>query len=377
MLGTIDPRDRQLAEMLIKYSVKAKPGELVFILCSGLDTLRLGSACVEAAARAGAAPYLQVLEPETHRTFLKTANEEVFKRLARFELKQMKYADCFIGIRGTNNAFEMSDVPRPQMDAYNRIVSKPVHLEERVKRTRWVVLRYPNGAMAQMAQKSTAGFQEFYYDVCLVDYAKMARDVQPLKQLMDATDHVKITGPGTDLEMSIKGIPSIPCCGEMNVPDGECFTAPVRNSVNGNVAFTAPSLWEGTGFEQITLTFEKGKIVNATAADDAQTAKLNQILDQDPAARYVGEFSLGFNPRVLYPMRDILFDEKIAGSFHMAMGQCYDEAPNGNKSGLHWDMVCIQRPDYGGGEIYFDGKLIRKNGVFIPKELKGLNQKTK
>jgi len=361
--------------MLVTYSVKAQPGELVFIQVSGHDAVALAAACVEETVRAGAAPYLHILDNEVQRLFLRSAGEGVMKRLAQLELKQMKDADCFIGIRGAQNIFETSDVPQEQMDLYTKVIAKPVHLEERVKRTRWVVLRYPNESFAQMASRSTEAFRDFYYDVCLVDYAKMARDVQPLKELMDKTDHVRLVGPGTDLEFSIKGIPSIPCCGEMNVPDGECFTAPVRTSVNGTVQFNTPTVQQGTPYDNIRLRFENGKVVEATGADEAQTKKLNQVLDQDPGARFLGEFSLGFNPKVMEPMRDILFDEKIAGSFHMALGQCYDVAPNGNKSGLHWDLVCIQRPEHGGGEVWFDGKLIRRDGRFQGRDLAPLNWK--
>lgn len=370
---TIDSRDQKLARMLVSYSVKARPGELVFIQVSGADALSLGAACVEETARAGAAPYLHIVDTEVQRLFLRSADEKVFKRLAQLELKQMKDADCFIGIRGSQNIFELSDVPREQIEAYTKFVAKPVHLEERVKRTRWVVLRYPNESMAQMSGSSTESFKKFYYDVCLVDYAKMARDVQPLKRLMEKTDRVRLTAPGTDIEFSIKGIPAIPCCGEMNVPDGECFTAPVKNSVNGTVAFNAPTVWQGAPYDSVKLEFRNGKVANAEAADAEQTKKLNEVLDQDAGARFLGEFSIAFNPKIMHPMRDILFDEKISGSFHMALGQAYDEATNGNKSAVHWDMVCIQRPDYGGGEIYFDEKLIRKNGKFTLKELQPLN----
>ncbi len=373
MLGPIDPRDRELARLLIRYSTRAKAGELVFIHCNGSDTLRLGAAIAEETVRAGAAPYLQLTEPEITRTILNGANEGVFRRMARYELKQMKDADVYIGIRGPANSFEISDVSRAQLNLYNRLVVHPVHMEERVKRTRWCVLRYPNGSMAQMAQMSTGGFADFYYRVCCVDYAKMKRACEPLRELMDKTDEVHITGPGTDLRFSIRDIPAVPCCGDMNIPDGECFTAPVRTSIEGTVQFNAPSLWEGAPYEQIALRFSKGRAVEARAGDADQTRRLNRVLDQDPGARYVGEFSLAFHPHILKPMRDILFDEKIAGSFHMALGQCYDEAKNGNKSALHWDMVCIQRPDCGGGEIRFDGRLVRKDGIFVAKELRGLN----
>ena len=373
MPSPIDPRDRELARLLVRHSTKAAAGELVFINCVGADTLPLGTAVAEEVVRAGAAPFLHLAEPHIIRNIVTAASEQTIRRMARFELKQMKDADCFIGIRGPANAFEMSDVPRQQMDMYSRLLVHPVHLQERVKHTRWVVLRYPNAAMAQMAQMSTEGFAEFYYRVCCLDYARMARAAQPLKELMEATDEVHITGPGTDLRFSIRNIPAIPCCGEMNIPDGECFTAPVRNSINGTVQFNTPTLWEGAGYENVALTFAKGRVVEARGADDEQTRRLNAVLDQDPGARYVGEFAIGFHPHVRNAMRDILFDEKIAGSFHMALGQCYDEASNGNRSAVHWDLVCIQRPECGGGEIRFDGKVIRKDGLFTVPALKKLN----
>lgn len=369
----IEPRDRDLARMLVGYSVKARPGDLVYIHVSGTDALSLGAACVEETTRAGAAPYLHFTDAEIQRKFLHTASEEVLTRLAQFELKQMQDATCYIGIRGSQNIFESSDVPRENQDRYNRIIVKPVHLEERIKRTRWVVLRYPTESFAQMANRSTEAFRDFFYDVCLVDYAQMKKDVEPLRQRMDRTDQVRLVGPGTDLTFSIKDIPSIPCTGEINVPDGECFTAPVRDSVNGMVTFNCPSVQQGQAFDNVKLRFENGRVVEATAADATQTEKLNEVLDQDEGARYLGEFAIGFNPRIMHPMRDILFDEKIAGSFHMALGQCYDEASNSNQSALHWDLVTIQRPDYGGGEIWFDGELIRKDGQFLPEELKALN----
>ncbi|MBX7246712.1 MAG: aminopeptidase [Candidatus Sumerlaeaceae bacterium] len=372
MLGTTDPRDHELARILIRHSTEAKPGQMVFIQCFGRDTLRLGAACAEEAIKAGAAPFVNLVEPEIQRAVLRKGTAGVFKRLGQFELKQMKDADCYIAIRGTDNAFELSDVPRKQLDLHAKNGGKAV-MEYRVNKTRWVVLRYPNSSMAQMAQTSTAAFGDFYYRVCCVDYAKMRRAVQPLRQLMDRTREVRVKGPGTDLSFTKRGIKSIPCAGECNIPDGECFTAPEKTSVSGTVQFNTPTIWEGAPYENIFLSFENGKVVEARGADNGQTKRLNKVLDQDAGARYVGEWSLGFHPHILEPMRDILFDEKIAGSFHMALGRCYEMADNGNKSALHWDMVCIQRPDYGGGEVYFDGKLIRKNGLFVTRELKGLN----
>lgn len=233
-----------------------------------------------------------------------------------------------------------------------------------------VYLRYPTPSMAQLANKSTEAFEQYYFDVCTMDYAKMAKAMQPLKELMERTDRVKIIGPGTELTFSIRGIPAIPCPGEYNIPDGEVFTAPVRDSVNGVITFNTPSPYQGFTFEQVRLEFVDGKIVHATAND---TERLNKILDTDEGARYIGEFALGVHPVIREPMQDILFDEKIDGSFHFTPGRCYDEASNGNISNIHWDMVMIQRPEYGDGEIWFDDQLIRKDGRFLLPELAPLN----
>jgi aminopeptidase len=286
--------------------------------------------------------------------------------------EEMSRVQCYVGVRGSHNISELSDVPSDRMSLYEKHVWKPVHSELRVKKTRWVVLRWPNPSMAQAAGMSTEAFEDFYFDVCAgVDYARMAAAQQPLLELMDRTGQVHVTGPGTDLTFTKQGIATVPCAGRSNVPDGEMFTCPVRDSVNGHVQFNCETLYRGVVFSNIRLAFENGKIVEATAGGD--TGRLNEILDADEGARYIGEWSLAFNPQILKPMKDILFDEKIAGSFHLTPGQAYEEADNGNRSQIHWDMVCIQRPEYGGGEIAFDGVVVRRDGLFVLPELAGLN----
>jgi aminopeptidase len=281
----------------------------------------------------------------------------------------MKDMDAYIAVRGSNNIAENSDVPAARMKlAMNK--TRAV-IDHRVKKTKWCVLRWPTASMAQQAGMSTEAFEDFYFRVCLLDYKALMPAMNALKKLMDQTDAVHIKGPGTDLRFSIKDIPAIPCGGTANIPDGEVFTAPVKDSVEGVISYNAPTIYQGIPFDGIRLTFEKGKIVKAEAGN--KTKELNHILDSDSGARYIGEFALGFHPHIRHAMRDILFDEKIAGSFHFTPGQAYEEADNGNRSQVHWDMVCIQRKDTGGGEIYFDGKLIRKDGVFLPKALQKLN----
>jgi len=282
-------------------------------------------------------------------------------------MELMKRTDVYIGLRGSDNPFDLADIPGEKIDRYNAIFYKPVHLEQRVKHTRWVVLRYPNNAMAQLAETSQEKFEDFYYDVCCADYAKMSEAQDGLVELLEKTDKVHIKGPGTDLTFSLKGIPVVKCDGKRNIPDGEVYTAPVKDSINGVITYNTPSLKDGTVYNKISFTFENGKIVKATA--DSNVDKLNKLLDTDEGSRYVGEFALGVNPFILHAMKDTLFDEKIAGSFHLTPGQCYKEAPNGNESAIHWDLVLIQRADYGGGEIWFDDKLIRKDGIFTDEKL--------
>jgi len=362
-----DIRFDNLAKLLVEYSIRLRRNENVLIEAFDIPD-EMTVALVRAARKAGGVPLAQIYHSRVNRALALEASDRQLNLLARHELARMKKMDAYIAVRGTNNITELSDVPVEKMKLLARKM-RPVQ-DQRVKKTKWVVLRWPTPSMAQLAGMSTEAFEDFYFNVCTLDYRRLQPGMKALKRLMEKTDRVEIKGPGTDLRFSIKGIPAVICGGDRNIPDGEVFSCPVKDSVEGHVTFNAPSIYQGIGFDGIHLEFSQGKIVEATSNE---TKKLNQILNSDPGARYVGEFSLGFNPRVLQPMRDILFDEKIAGSFHFTPGQAYEEADNGNRSQVHWDMVCIQRPEYGGGKIYFDGKLIRRDGVFLPKQLRSLN----
>ena len=302
------------------------------------------------------------------REILLGATEEQMDFLNEYQLMQMKGMDCYIAIRAGSNTSELSDVPSDKLNMYYR-KTQPV-LDYRVNETKWVVLRYPNESMAQLAGTSLESFEDFYFEVCTLDYAKMSKAMDSLVELMNRTDRVHIKGPGTDLTFSIKDIPAIKCAGEMNIPDGEVYTAPVRESMNGVISYNTPSEEQGFTYENIRFEIKDGKIIKAAANDNE---RINQLLDTDEGARYFGEFAIGVNPYNLNPMKDTLFDEKIAGSFHLTPGMAYEDAPNGNDSAVHWDLVMIQRPEYGGGEIYFDDVLIRKDGLFTLPELMCLN----
>jgi aminopeptidase len=362
-----DERFDKLAKLLVEYSIRLKRNETVLIEAFDIPD-EMTSALIQAARHAGGVPFAQVYHARVNRALALEASDRQLNIMATHELARMKKMNAYIAMRGSHNITELADVPAEKLQLIGKKM-RPVQ-DQRVKRTKWVVLRWPTPSMAQLAGMSTEAFEDFFFDVCTLDYRKLQPGMKALKGLMERTDRVQIKGPGTDLNFSIKGIPAVICGGDRNIPDGEVFTAPVKDSVEGRLTFNAPSIYQGTAFDGIQLDFKRGKIVEASSNE---TKKLNKILDSDAGARYIGEFSLGFNPRVFQPMRDILFDEKIAGSFHFTPGQAYEEADNGNRSQVHWDMVSIQRPDYGGGEIYFDGKLIRENGEFLPKQLRSLN----
>lgn len=364
----MDTRIEKLAKMLTGYSCSLKPGEKVLIEYRGEDAKPLVQQLIREAYLLSAKPFIIQRDDSILREILLGADEEQLKLQYDLELAQMQQMDAYIGIRGGENIAEFSDVPQQQMALYDRI-TLPVQ-DERVNHTKWVVLRYPNASMAQLAGKSKAAFEDFYFDVCTMDYSRMSQAMDALVDLMNRTDKVRLTGPGTDLTFSIKGIPAIKCAGEMNIPDGEVYTAPVKDSVNGVITYNTASSEQGFVYENIRFTVENGKITEASAND---TVRINEYLDSDAGARFFGEFAIGVNPFILEPMRDTLFDEKICGSFHLTPGQAYDDADNGNRSSVHWDLVCIQRSEYGGGEIWFDDVLIRKDGLFVIDELLALN----
>ncbi len=365
-----DSRIDRLADLLLDHSCRLAAGERILIEAIDLPDPALATALVEGAADRGGVPFVTCKQQAVLRSLYRNATEESMRLAGEFERARMEQMQAYIGVRGAANASQLADVPAGRMELYQKHWWHTVHSGVRVPKTKWVVLRYPTDSFAQAANMSTAAFEDFYFDVCTADYAAMGEAQKPLVARMEAADHVRIVAPGTELEFSIKGIPVIACNGERNIPDGEVFTAPVRNSVNGVIHFNTQSRYQGTVFSDIRFEFKDGKIMDATSSD---TTRINQILDSDEGARYIGEWSMGTNNRVVHPMLDTLFDEKIGGSFHLTPGNAYDIADNGNDSVVHWDLVLIQRPDYGGGEIWFDGELLRKDGRFVPEDLQGLN----
>ena len=365
-----DPRIIQLAKGLVNFSCSLKKGEKILIENIG-NCDDLTKAIIKEVYRVGGVPYLWLGDKAFDRELLLNCTPAQLQLRAEVDAALMSQMQAYIGIRGGGNSSETADVPSDRMNDYFTYYWNPVHGELRVKKTKWVILRYPSPAMAQQAGQSTEAFEDYFFNVCCLDYSKMDKAMDALKALMESTDRVHILGPGdTDLRFSIKGLPAVKCAGKLNIPDGEIFSAPVRNSVNGVIHYNTPSLESGFTYEDIRFEFKDGKIVKATANN---TEKINEKLDIDEGARYVGEFAIGVNPYITEPMKDTLFDEKICGSIHFTPGRCYDECDNGNRSANHWDLVMIQTPEFGGGEIWFDGMLIRKDGRFVLPELLALN----
>ena len=362
-----DKRNETLAEILLTYSVDLQPGEKLMLEIRGQDTLELAREIIRQATEMGGVPFWYYNDPSFTRVWTLGASEEQMEAYGRLHLALMKEIDAWLLLHGPDNPFDLADVDGEQLQLYRRLYSEPVHLQERVNNTKWCIVNYPTNSMAQLAEMSREAFEDFYYDVCCLDYARMSQAMDPLAELMERTDVVRVVSPGTDLCFSIKGIPAIKCDGQDNIPDGEVFTAPVRDSVNGYITFNIPALERGIIFNEIRLEFREGRVVDAACQGSARM--LNEILDTDEGARYTGEFALGLNPLIVRPMKDALFDEKIAGSLHLALGDCDKDASNGNQSAIHWDIVQVQTKEHGGGEIYFDGEVIRKDGRFVDQEL--------
>lgn len=364
-----DPRARKLARFVVTSSLAVRPGDRVMVEMRGreFDVARI---FVEEVHAAGGSPLVRVEDPLLRAAVYGRASDEHAAWLGADLLRTAEDVDCFVFIDAAVNPAAWGAVPADRDAAYRTYVYQPVYLDLIADRRRWCVLRWPNDAMAAQAGMATAAYEDFYFDACLVDYPKMNRALQALKARMDQADRVRIVGPGTDLAFSVKGVDIMIDNGLRNIPDGEAATAPVRDSVNGVISYNVPSTYDGFVYRDVRLVFENGRIVEATSND---TARMNRLLDTDEGARYVGEFAFGLNPAITRPIGDILFDEKIAGSFHLTPGNCYANADNGNHSGVHWDLVCSQRPEHGGGEIWVDGELLRKDGLFVPADLHPLN----
>ena len=366
----MDERIRKLASNLLNHSVRLKKDEKILIEMIGTDCSDLAIELIKKSKEIGAIPLFNIIDYKVLKEILLNSNKEQIEEYAKYDLIKMQNVDAYIGIRAANPK-ELDGISKENMEIYNKYYQTPVHFEERVKNTKWCILRYPNEWLATLAKMSLEEFTDFFYNVCTIDYDKMEEAMEPLKQLLTNTKNVHVIGPGTDLTFSVEGITAEKYFGTYNIPDGEVASCPTKYSTNGFITYNTETIYNGITFNNIYFEFKDGKIIKAEAGD--KTKELNEILDTDDGARYIGEFAFGLNPYVKNTIGDTLFDEKVAGSFHFTPGTALEESDNGNMSNIHWDIVCIQTPEFGGGEIYFDDVLIRKDGEFILKELKALN----
>lgn len=362
-----DPRITEWAEVLVNYSTKVKKGDVVLISAGGVEALPLVKELYRLCLAKGA-KYVEYefSVPEINRQFYNLAKSEQLSYFPQHKLDFMKQVTVYIAIGAADNSMVMAQANQANVIAYSKL-TRPI-VDQRVKHTRWVVTRYPTHGGAQEARMSLEEYEDYLLSSCCIDWDIESKKQEKLKKLMDRATTVRIKASDTDLSFSVKGLNGIKCDGRYNIPDGEVFTAPVKDSVEGYITYNCPSIYQGKEFTGVRFEFAAGKIVKADAG--AMTADLNKILDTDEGARYIGEFAIGVNPGIRRPMRNILFDEKIFGSIHFTPGQCYDECDNGNRSAVHWDLVKLLEGD---GEIWFDDLLIQKAGRFVHKDLLKLN----
>lgn len=359
-----------LAKKIVDYSLKIGKDDKVLITYQSLESLPFVKEIIKNIHEVGGISFT-IYDDVSLSAYLKEITTskriELIKKYKEFELNNF---DVFINIKYNLNDYENKNV---DSNITKEILEKTYSTHNKlINERRWLLLNYPSVLDAYKAHMTIKDFFDYSFEVMNVDYKEMGDMLKPLKHLMEKTDKVRIVSPDTDITFSIKNMPIIPCIGNSNLPDGEIYTAPVKNSVNGKITYNTTSTYRGDVFTNISLDFKDGKIIKATCSSKNED-KLLEIFQTDEGARYIGEFSLGLNPKVLNPMGDILFDEKIIGSIHFTPGAAYKDSYNGNDSNVHWDLVLIQRSEYGGGELYFDDKLIRKDGIFVIDELKDLN----
>ncbi|MBE6124211.1 MAG: aminopeptidase [Erysipelotrichaceae bacterium] len=361
-----DNRLTILAHILLDHSLQIEKGDN-FVLKAPYSAKPLILEIVNYANEIEANAFVTITDQDITRKLMQGINKET--ALINNEIETLKFSKMkgLITIREEEKETDPIDIETLTMIGK---INKPLN-DTIINEKRWVLLEWPTELAAQKVNMSYEQYYDFVLDVCTLDYVSMGKKAQVLKDLMEKTDKVRIVGPNTDLSLSIKDCKAVICRGERNIPDGEVYVGPIKNSINGKITYNVKTKYQGKSFENICFEFKDGKIIKASA--NAYNKALNKILDIDEGARYIGEFSLGFNPIIKKEIGNILFDEKMCGSFHLTPGQCYKRSNNGNNSQIHWDLVCSQLEEFGGGQIYFDDVLIRDNGIFVLEELKCLN----
>ncbi|WP_170834471.1 aminopeptidase [Fictibacillus solisalsi] len=357
-----------IAKRVVHHSLEIKRGEKVLIDIEG-EAEEFSNQLMIEIYHAGAYPFLKSTRVSNLKKLIAGATKESLNLWLRHEQYKAEGMDAYIGIKAEENIFEYNDIPRDQYQLYQQNFSQPLQLDY-LGKNKWILMRYPTKGMAQLAKLGSEELRTIFYQSCTMDYKKLSENVKPLKERLSKSKTVTVTSPDTDFTFSIQHMDSFMCDGRYNLPDGEIFTAPIRDSVNGVIHFNCPTSFQGYVLEDVRFEFVDGKIASYQGND---RDLLKRILETDDGASYIGEFGIGLNPFITKPMNNILFDEKMSGSLHLAIGQAFPMANNGNKSAIHLDFVLNQQSSHGGGSLYFDKELIRKDGIFIPKDLKNLN----
>ncbi|MAG13943.1 MAG: aminopeptidase [Spirochaetales bacterium] len=360
-----DSRIDKMARIIARHALSVKPGEKVLIEATD-DCDALIIAVIRSVNEVGGIPIVQHESLPVRRAWLMGATEGHLQTWYESSLSIRGDIQCLLSLRGQDNRSELADVPAETMRRYNNLTIK---LGQAMRRPgfRKTVIRYPSKSLAQQCGMSTEAFADHFYRVCAMNFQRLHREMEPLKNAIDQAEEVRIVAPGTDLSFSIRDLQCSISAGTWNIPDGETAMQIVRDSVEGHITYNVPSSYQGYVFHGIRLTFSRGKIVNAEANDKP---RIEAILDSDEGARYIGEFAVGVNPFLRRHMIDTLFDEKMAGSLHFTPG---GTAADGTRSLVHWDIVQSHLKHYGGGEISLDGRLWRKDGEFVDEHMQGLN----
>jgi aminopeptidase len=365
----MDPRVDKMADVLVNYSTEVRPGQLVQIRVLDPIAQPLALAIYRHVLEAGGNAVITMAPSGADYIFLKHASNEQINWLSPTNMWLIENIDVLISISAPVNTKALSNIDSQRVSQLRR-TNQP-WLNTYMQRAsagslHWVTTQYPTQAAAQDAEMSLTEYEDFVYGACMVTEAdpvghwKSIHDEQQrLVDWLKGKERVEVSGENIDLSLSIKDRTFINASGLRNFPDGEIFTGPVEDSVNGWVKFTYPAIYQGREVEGVELRFENGKIVNATATKGEDY--LNSILNTDEGARYLGEFAIGTNRGIQKFTRNILFDEKIAGTVHMAVGKGYPDTGSKNDSAHHWDMICDMRS---GGEIRVDGALFYQNGEF-------------
>lgn len=353
-----DPRWNQLGDILVNYSTRIQAGERLLITMMEADTLPLTVAVYEQAIKAGALPQIQFTSAYLERSLMTFGSADQIDWVPELERYGMEWADAYIGLRGARNPNEFAEVPADRLAAHKRAMGVVSGL--RNEHTRWVLIRVPNESFAQQAGMSLQAMMDFFFSATLRDWAEEARRYAAIRDRFQAAATVRIVGEGTDLTLSTEGRTYEVGDGRINMPDGEIYTAPVDDSAEGVITFEFPGIYAGQTISGIQLEFRQGRVVNASAQSGEPFLK--QILELDEGASRLGEFGVGVNFGIDRFVGDILYDEKIGGTIHLALGRAYPECGGVNQSALHWDIVKDLRQS---GRIELDGQLVFENGTFL------------